>query len=233
MSEEISHIASETPDNAAAPEGATIVNENNEAVSETTYVDGKFTSVGDLENSYKELESSYSKKLGGFEGAPEAYEFGEAELSDNEKGMRDMLSGWGAENQLSQSGFEGLVGKYNEYQESVRNAGIDQAMVDLGDNAEGRLTAARDFLNANLGEDATKALAANMNTAGSIEAIERLIAMSKSAPPAPNKIAENTFAGKEKLEALRFALDDNGQRKMSIDPEYRKMVLKMEAQARG
>jgi len=223
----------ETTTEVASEQTEMVVESGEGEVQTTSYVDGKFTSVGDLENSYRELESSYSKKLGGFEGSPESYDFGEAELSDGDKGMRDMLSGWGAENQLSQSGFEGLVGKYNEYQEGVRNAGIDQAMVDLGDNAEGRLTAARDFLNANLGEDATKALAANMNTAGSIEAIEKLISLTKGVTPAPNQIADGSFASKEKLEALRFALDDNGQRKMSIDPEYRKMVLKEEARARA
>jgi len=36
-----------------------------------SYVDGKFDSVSALETSYKELQSSYSKKLGGFDGSPE------------------------------------------------------------------------------------------------------------------------------------------------------------------
>ena len=72
-----------------------------------------------------------------------------------------------------------------------------------------------------------------MNTAGSIEAIEKLISLTKGVTPAPNQIADGSFASKEKLEALRFAVDDNGQRKMSLDPEYRKMVLKEEARARA
>ena len=219
-------------DNTNTP--AVVVDDNGDAVSTGSYVDGKFTSVGDLEKSYKELESSYSKKLGGFDGAPEAYTFNEEnELNASEKGLRDMLSGWGSENQLSQAGFEGLVEKYNEFQTSQRDDGIAEARKALGANAEARLKNVRDFMKANLGEDMTKALAANMNTASSIEAIEKLISMTKTAPAANNNTASEGFITKARLDELRFAVDENGQRKMSTDPQYRKMVLEAEQQARG
>ena len=213
------------------PQVEATVLDGDEGVSETTYVDGKFKSVSALEDSYKELQSTFSKKLGAFEGAPtDGYTF-EGEVGESDKATFDMLQAWGSENSLSQSGLEGLVGQYNELQSNQRAAGIDQAYKDLGENADRRLSNAKDFLVANLGEEATQSLAANMNTAASIEAVEKLIAMTKAPKAAPTQAA--TVVDAAKLESLRYATNDNGDRLMSVDPSYRKMVMEAEARAKG
>ena len=192
---------------------------------ETTYADGKFKSVGDLENSYKELQSTFSKKLGAFEGAPENYEFNEGFVTDENQELADMLSGWGAENQLSNDGLNSLVSQYNEHLATQQGAAIDAEFGKLGDDAQVRIDNARSFLDANLGEEQTRALAANMNTAGAIEAVEALIAMTKQPKVAAQDAQPNLNA--DKIHEMRFALDEHGNRRME-DPAYRQRVLKME-----
>ena len=58
MSEETSQVA-ETPTTTVE---ATTETSNGEPQSETSYLDGKYKSVSELENGYKELQSTFSKK---------------------------------------------------------------------------------------------------------------------------------------------------------------------------
>lgn len=196
----------------------------------TTYADGKFTSVGDLEKSYGELQSSYSKKLGGFDGAPEAYEFAEGSVSEKNQGLADMLGEWGLDNQLSNDGINSLITKYSEFEINKHDASIDAELLKLGDDGQARITNAKNYLEANLGVEATEALAANMNTAGAIEAIEKLIGLNKTRPPA--ELGAESHVNADKIHEMRFALDDNGNRKME-DPAYRQRVLRLEQGQRG
>jgi len=220
-----------SPEATEAPIEATVTEESGEQISETSYVDGKFKSVSALEDSYKELQSTFSKKLGAFEGSPEdGYSYGEGEIAGNDKAMLDMLGEWGTEQQLSQQGFEGLATKYNDFNAAQRAAGIDAAYKELGENADRRLENARNFLVANLGEEQTTALATQMNTSASIEAIEKLIALTKSPQTAPVQATEAVSA--EKLNAMRYAVDEHGNRKMD-NPSYRKQVIEAEARAKG
>ncbi len=213
-------------------EATTVSDTTGEAEATTSYLDGKYNSVGALEDGYKELQKSYSQKLGGFEGAPdEGYTLPEGELSEGDQGMVAMLQEWGGENSLSNDGLNSLVQKYAEHQETEKTSRIEAEFQKLGENADRRLANARDFLTTNLGEDATKALAANMQTAGSIEAIEKLISMTKGTKQAPAQANEGV--SKEKLQTMRFAVNENGERRMSVDPAYRKHVMELEAKAKG
>ncbi len=212
-------------------ETAEMTTENIETIeSPATYANGKYNSVGDLENGYTELQSTFSKKMGAFSGAPENYEFNEGYVSESNQGMADMLSTWGQENQMNNDGINSLVGKYNEYQAHQHDASVDAEYAKLGENAGDRIDAARGFLEANLGKEMTGVLSNSMNTAGAIEAIEKLISMSKS--PSVASPESTSHASKEKAEQMRYAIDDNGNRKME-DPKYRQMVLGMEAALLG
>ncbi len=228
MSEETSQPSESTETSEATQEVAMVVDSESqpEIQQETTYANGKFTSVGELEKSYGELQSTFSKKMGAFEGNPEAYEFAEGTVTEDNQALADMLGGWGMENQLSNDGINSLVGKYNEFHETQRASAMDAEFAKLGDDANARIDNARSFLEANLGKDQTEALAANMNTAGAIEAVEKLISMTKQPSVAPTEVA--SMVGKEALNKLRFALDEFGNRKMN-DPAYRANVLKQEA----
>lgn len=198
-------------------------------VGATSYADGKYDSVGELEKGYTELQSAFSKKMGAFQGAPEAYEFAEGSVTEENQGLADMLGEWGLENQMSNEGINALIGKYTEFSASNREAAINDEFAKLGTDGTARVNKARTFLEANLGEDATRALGASMNTAAAIEAIEKLITMSGTTPVAPSQA--ESFVNKAKTEELRYAVDEHGHRKMD-DPAYRAHVLKLEAALR-
>lgn len=219
-------------DTATEPTTEATVIDNGETVSETIYAD-KYNSVGELESAYKELQSTFGKKMGAFEGynAEEGYSLPEGEMTAEQQSQVDFLQTWGAENQLSNTGLNSLAQAYSEHQNSQHQAKMDEAYKQLGENADRRLANVRDYLTANLGEDATKALAKNMNDAESIIALEKLISGTKGSQPAP--VQQTTTLSKEKVEAMRFAVDENGDRRMSVDPAYRQQVMNAEAKLRG
>jgi len=126
-----------------------------------SYADGKFTNVGDLEKSDVELQSTFSKKLGGFEGAPEEYTFSVDGSESNE--TSEALTAWGKENQLSNDGINSLYNAVSELdaKRSEAQAEADKAYVTeqkeaLGTNADTRIKNATDWVNANNGTEAAK-----------------------------------------------------------------------------
>ena len=208
-------------------------------VETSSYADGKYKSVGELENGYKELQASYSKKLGGFDGSPEdGYSLGlpegqEPQYLAGEQEMVSMLQEWGAENQLSQEGFKGLVEGYTRMNDEVNNKRMNAEFEKLGDNANQRLTNVTDFLTQNVGKELTDALAKDMMSANAIMAVEKLIEQTKGYKPAPSGTSKNAQAvSRDKIQEMRFAMDEFGQRKMS-NPQYRAQVLKLESQLQG
>lgn len=222
----------QTTTESQAPAMVVEGSEGTETVEPKTLYANKYESVGELEKAYGEAQKFIGGKLGGFEGAPEGgYTLPEGDLSDSDQALVSFAQEWGAENQLSNTGLESLVTKYSEFQATQRDTQINQAYEQLGENADARLKDTRDFLTANLGEEATAALAANMNTAPAIQAIEKLIAMSKA--PSPSAAPAAPGVDKYKVQEMRFKTNDKGERLMSIDPDYRKQVLAAESQLRS
>ncbi len=220
--------STETSETSEQQQPDMVVEGSEEVQPETLYAD-KFKSVGDLEKSYQELQSTFSKKLGAFEGAPEdGYQLSEeVVITDQEVPLVEMLQEWGQEHQLSNDGLNSLAKQYAEYQDQHRERQLTEEYKKLGGDADARVENIRSFLEANLGEETTQQLATGLTTAGSIEAVEKLISLTKQAAPAPANATTNVT--KEALEAMRFAVDDNGNRKME-DPKYRAKVLALEAQ---
>jgi hypothetical protein len=229
MAEEVEMTVEETAEQTPETAPETTV-EGGDTQTTTKYAD-KYDSVSELEKAYTELQSSYSTKLGGFTGAPEeGYKLPEGEISDSEKAMIDMLGEWGTAHQLNNDGFVELVSKYTELQTANKEAQIQAEFQKLGEGAETRLKNTRDWIAANLGEDAVKSLAKTMTTAESVQAMEKLIGMTKQAAPAVTQAEQ--FLSAEKVKEMRYAVNDNGDRLMSIDPKYRQEVLRAEAALR-
>jgi hypothetical protein len=243
--EESNGPAAETPEAGQPGAEATLAPDNNTEVTgsedpyaiteggeevqpETIYAD-KFKSVSELEKSYLELQSTFSKKMGEFKGAPEdGYNLGEDyTLLPNEEPLVDFLQDWGKEHQLSQEGFESLVTKYTEVQDQLHEQQLQQEYQKLGNDADYRLENVRNFLEANVGKDLTEQLASTMMSAAAIEAVEKLIDMTKAPKPVQ---APTTALNPDKVRAMRFATNENGDRLMSVDPNYRAKVLRLEAQ---
>jgi len=223
--------AAATPEATETPAMVVPAAEGEQTTSpETMYAD-KFTSVGELEKSYKELESTFSKKLGAFEGAPEEYSISDELLTDDAKPVFEFASQWGRENQLSNEGMENLVKGFTEFQVKQTDENMKAEYNKLGSDAEARLTNARQFLESNLGEDGARALGGALTSAAAVEALEKLIASSKSPSAAPTNVSTKLSA--EKVKSMRFTMDDNGNRRMESDPAYRAEVLKAEQSLLG
>ncbi len=194
---------------------------------EILYAD-KFKSVSDLENSYKELQSTFSKKMGVFQGAPdEKIGYGKRDdLSDEEAFFAQGLAKWGAENQLSDDGYNVVVDNYRNSRSAIEESRQNQTRKDLGENAEMRLRNISDFLSSKLDENQFKALSQGINSVDQVQALERLIETQKA--PQPVEVQSQAMS-QDKLHQMRFAKDDNGHRKME-DPAYRARVMKLEAE---
>lgn len=214
------------------PQEPTVVDQNGNAQSETTYNYGgkEWKSVSDLGKSYEELQSSYSKKLAGFDGAPENYTMQEGKEADS---VISAIQGWGLENQLSQKGFDGLLEVYENIQkeqeetfEKEQEEAYNEALKGLGDNGNERLQNAQDFIKANFGEQYGEIVAPD-----GVEFVEMI--MDKMKQPAPAKQTSTAIVDKDQIQAMRFAKDEHGNRRMSVDPDYRKKVEAAEAEFYG
>ena len=181
----------------------------------------RYKSVSDLENGYKELQSSYSKKLGGFDGAPEAYEMNEGlEASDS-------LQAYARDNQFSNEALNGLVEYYNGDIATRNEAFVNEQREALGSDADARLNNVQDWAKANLGADAMDAFKGMITSAKSVEMFETIMKMNNGTAPA--QVSQpKTMVDKDTIHNMRYAKDEHGRRKMSSDPAYRSKVENME-----
>ena len=202
---------------------ATVETHEGETATETSYLDGKYTSVSALEDGYRNLQTSYSKKLGAFQGAPED---GYA-LEEGAEGNA-VLEAWGKDNNLSQDGYAALVEQMSTAQNEANEAFKTEQLQALGENADYRLKNIVDYAKATFGEDSLGTFDAMIQDAKGVEIIEALIKGSKSEAPAEVKA---TPIDADKVKAMRFEVDANsGQRRMSVDPTFRAKVEAAEAQ---
>ena len=207
-----------------APESteATVETHEGETQSETTYANGKYNSVSALEEGYANLQKSYSQKLGKFTGAPEdGYSLEGEGLEGN-----PVLEAWGKENQLSNEGYNALVKSMNEDAAAKAEAFKTEQLQRLGENADYRLRNIVDFAKANFGEESVATLDNMIQTAEGVELIEKLIKGQKGADR-PAEVKANPIDA-DKVKEMRFAVDKNGNRRMSVDPEYRARVESLE-----
>lgn len=215
-------VAEETPTTEA-----TVIDGN--TTTETSYLDGKYKSVTELEKGYKELQSTFTKKtqefnekLGAFKGAPETYE-----LPEN-VAVSEGIVNWAKQNQFTNEALTSLVETYNADMQAQQEAYIAAETQKLGDNAKTRIKNATDWVNANLGDLGT---ALNSMAAGAkgIEAIEKMISLTKSSTPA--NVPAAPAIDKDKLDYMQFQEKDSyGERKYVSDPAFRAKVLQMRAQ---
>jgi len=150
-----------------------------------TYGGGKFQSAGDLDNAYLELQSTFSKKLGAFTGAPEAYTFEVEGFEEDD--LSSFITEFGLNNQVSNEkanelyqGLSELEAKRAEQYEQQQAEYIKEQTELLGTNAEARIKNVTDWVNANGGEGASDKL--NLMAAGAegLAVIENIMKRSQS-----------------------------------------------------
>ncbi len=191
--------------------------------------------------SYNQLSS----KFGAFTGAPESYEFSLSEdLTSNgvELSGDDPLiasfSELAKESNMSGEMANKLVNMFveSQYADSIASgeaetARVAEEMGKLGDNAQQRVSNIENWAKANLTPEQVEGLQDAATTAAGVQAIEALIAKSKNAPMQTQDASPVNQVNMAELQALQFAKDDNGNRRMATDPEYRKMVQEKFAQS--
>lgn len=178
--------------------------------------------------SYKELES----KFGSFTGSPDEYE---ATLSDElvEAGVElDMDSPlmaaaqqFAKDSNMSQDGFNQLVGVYAESLVSD-NMALESAkaeeMKSLGNNAQQRIDGINQWAEANLDEETIAGLQDAAQSASAVKAIEALINKTRNAPAAAENVQAAPAVSEGEVREMQFAVDDNGQRKINVDPDFKR-----------
>jgi len=201
----------------------------------------KYATVSDQAKGYKELEG----KFGSFTGAPEAYEWSLSEQLtekgiklDGENPLITSFTEMAKESNMSQDMANKLVNMFVESQhadslgaEEAETARMTEQMGLLGGNAQQRVDNITNWAKANLTPEQVEGLEDATTTAAGVQAIEALIAKSRNAPMQMGDINPASAVDMAEIQKLQFALDDNGNRKMAVDPEYAKMVREKMAQA--
>lgn len=232
MSEESSQATQTTESSEQTTEAtqeATTESHDGETQTTTSYLDGKYDSVSALESGYKELQSSYSKKLGAFVGSPDAYELAEGVESS---ARIEALMEFGKENQISNDALNAIIQSDITATEAENKAYVDNQREALGKDADARINNVVDWARANLGEDAMETLNSMVTSAKGVEMFEAIAKLQKGTAPAP-AAQQKQAADKDTINQMRFAKDEFGGRKMSSDPTYRAKVEGMEAELYG
>lgn len=187
----------------------------------------KYKTIDDQAKAYGELE----KRFGSFTGAPETYE---ANLSDEliEAGVElypddplmEKAMEFAKTSNMSQEGFNNMV---QLYAESVLAEHIaleehkGKQLESLGSNAAQRVEGINKWVDANLDAESAEGLRGVITTAEGVKAIEQLIAKTKNAPVAATDTAPAVSVTQTELDAMYFAKDENGNRKINTDPSYK------------
>ena len=175
---------------------------------------------------YGELQ----KRFGGFTGAPDDYELSINEVAQ-EMGAdinqdapiftemaevaKELNMSNDAFNKFSEVMIKNSLAEKQAYEDN-----LDSEIKSLH-NGTARLEQVSGFVNANLSPEAAEAFQAMPQTAAQIEAIEQMIGLVKGGSNAPVESSTMSISDDE-LNTMRTATDEHGNRKLGIDPEFRK-----------
>lgn len=190
----------------------------------------KYKTVEAQAEAYSHLE----KRFGAFTGAPPngKYEFKTPEGLGVEL-VKDApivqeLEKWAAENQLSQDGYQHLLGKLAEY-EAAQLPDMNEVKKELGERADDRINAVTGWAKANLSAEdfaALRVATSGKQAAAAFKVLEAAINKTRQvAMPKPGQDVQlaqpNGLAG---IQAMMEKRDSNGKLLVMTDPEYRKKV---------
>lgn len=190
------------------------------------YLQEKYGSVEEQAKAYPEL----AQKMGSFTGAPDVYDvakFADTGVfkSDAEsfQGVNALMKDMG----INQEGYDKLMDWYIKDRAEVEGAYAydqDYEKEQLGTDAEHRINRADTFMRSHLDADGYDEVKDLLHSADSVKLVEALIGAT-----APVKLPKDGGPNpggmdKEKLKEMRYARTENGDLRMSVDPEYRKQV---------
>ena len=194
----------------------------------------KYKTVSDQAKAYKDLEG----RFGSFTGAPE--EFAPAELREELKEMgieintddplMEKAIAFAKETNMNQEGFNQMVNLYAETMAAETMALEDykaEQFKSLGNNAETRINNLNAWANANLSPDMVEGFQGLAQSADSIKTLERLVAMTRSAPISPENAQPASSKTEADIKAMQFEKDDYGNRRIATDPEFKAKFEKL------
>ena len=199
----------------------------------------KFKTLDAQAKGYKELES----RFGSFTGAPEAYE---VSISDELKEagfdvpeddlMMQEAQKFAKDLNMNQEGFGKMVEMYGMVK-LAENKAIEEHTASelkaLGDNGTTRINNLSAWGKANLSSDLYEGFEGLATTALGVQALERLVAMTRSAPVNPATASAPAGVSSEELRAMQFEKDEHGNRKLQTDPEFKARFKKLSEQVYG
>ena len=190
----------------------------------------KYKTVEDQAKAYSELE----KRLGGFTGPPEE-EYTVPDIKGLDAGVieNNPMIQWfknaSREAGMNQHAFERFVSGYLITEQEMITAHQQRELSALGDKAQTRLNDIQDWGNGNLSKEQMLIYRGVASTAVGVNLLETMIGKTREAKLArdSNTAQPSGHTTREELKKLLVAVDENGNRKMSRDPEYRTMVNKL------
>jgi hypothetical protein len=192
----------------------------------------KYKSLDQQAKAYVELE----KRLGAFEGAPEdgTYKINVPEgiplEFDTEHPLFQELNNWARESQLSQKGYDQIIGMFANY-EAAMQPDMGELKKQVGENADARINSVNQWAKSNLSEEEYKSFrnAQTMANAPDVfKAMEAVIAKTRevSLPGPDDDVSGATKTTLEEINEMQAKRDESGQRLYEKDPAYREMVEK-------
>lgn len=195
----------------------------------------KYKTVSAQAEAYVGLE----KRFGGFVGAPKnekgevAYAFTPPEGVEfkADHPMAQSFTKWAGENQLSQDGYNQLLGQLIQY-EMAQQPDVGQMKAKLGDNADSRIAAVAQWGKANLGNEGYALLrtATSGKDADAVfKVLEQVIAKTAQVRmPKPGADVPAASGGDElaKIKSDHGAKDASGKLRVNSEPAYRVEIEK-------
>lgn len=190
----------------------------------------KFSTVEDQAKAYQQLEQKFSQKQGSFVGAPdEGYAVNmpegiQAEI-DPEDPLLSTVSELCKEGNASQEFFDGLVEAFVTNVQAMTQAGKADQLEILGTEGPAKIKALTEWGQANLDEEGYRSMQAFCTTAEAVEFMHSLHNKFSAGTIVPEKAAEPTQQGWEKIETM--LADDRAQSDPQFQQEIEKVARKL------
>lgn len=202
-------------------------NENNNQQGERPeWLQSKFTDVESQAKSYTDLE----KKFGGFTGAPETYNITvDGVTAEDNKSLIEFARNSNMNNDTLNSFLQMQQNGSKASEESYRA----EQLKALGEDADTRIQAINDWSKNNVGEELKDAFNSLATSADGVGVLEHLIGLTKEQSPAGSEFQSHDVKSKDEVQAMFLETNENGDRKMSVDPKFRAKVNELWAKANG
>ena len=201
----------------------------------------KYVTLEDQAKAYTELE----KRFGSFTGAPKDGQYTVNIPEDlKEKGidfdsddpLYQEAMEFAKNSHMSQEGFDQMMGLWASAK-VAESAAMEEfktmELKSLGDNAKARIDNLVNWGKANLPDDMFNGFQEMAVSANAIKTMEKLVSMTRNAPIDSDNARPKNGVDEEELRKMQFEKDEHGNRRLSVDPEFRKKFNKLKEQVWG